>query len=1375
MDDRVTIQFDESGARVVSRNIDAIARSSHRAGDEVERLLKLIDRLGVKAPSVAPVADVLHRVEQASGAAVAGVNRATKSVDGLGRQAARAAQPVLLFQRILGLLGVGVVGRELVQMADTLQNLENRFTFVTGSAAGASSTINALGAIALRTRANFEEVGVVYTRTAFATKQLGLAQEDTLAFTEALNQAVILGGSSAVEAKAGLQQLSQALASNRLAGDELRSVLEQLPVVADAIGKRFGTTGAGLKALIQQDRDFVIGTKDIIAAILAEKENLDAAFAKTTPTIGQSFEQLRTATTLLVREFNQSTGTAESFARSISFIARNLGTLTVALGYATLALIAFNRQAINGAILTALGNLPRLSAAYLAVGRAIQFAHAQQVVFNRTAILATLAQIPVLLAAIGTAGSAGAVGVMALAGALGAVAAPIIAFLVVLYPVIKLMEILGRLAGNLATGKPIFENLFDKQIAQQAQDSKLLAEAQEQTVKAMQQQGEALDTLRGKVNPLQKEWTEYRDALNLVRQAEADGNISMRQKSDLLSRIEGQMNPLVTGHDELAASVKRLEDAEAKLARQQIANKNLGANIDLKPGEDVVRLAKFEVQSNVADELKEFQTLLDTFDPVAAGYKNLQTKLVGYTAAQRVGIISQAQLNYLIAQATVGSTDLAGDYATIKDRLDPLGAATRRHAKDTLILKAVYEVMKLTLANFPEKLEAIRLETQKLLGLLDVEFAKAKADIADPGGKGAKSADEFADKVKALRDELDPLGAATRKYAADLALLIEGNKKGILTDAQLAQTRVALDLSIRDARSPVHALTRAYEQELAVLNARTPAAKAMVAAQQEANKLMADGHVLSATFVVDRAKELQSLDSVAAAWKDYDDAVKSAQATLERFIRPKAITEFNKDMANVLETLKGADLKTARTGLLDDLLGSVDSGAKTQQARKDSLALLDMVQTIRTFFGQPIPKGRFDFLKQGIIDQAPTAAEALDKVLVKLNDERAALTEADPIKRETAKIVAELTTKYQELDAVAITPLVEGILRLTQADKDQIASLGRVQQMLGISADAAKHAALDFATLHEEMGRGQLTLDQYETGLLKLELAALKTDTTIQGGLRRGLIETQLDLMDLSKTAEDTVTGAFQSAEDSIVKLVETGKFAFKDSVSSILADLARLATQALFKELLNFGIQALGIATGGGGGTGYDLTGGSDISPTGGDFVRLGAATEGLPQGRLPSDFASIPSGLLTTLVTQTDMVEPLLKEISKKLDAPTLNDMFQMKLKEKIVGLLTPGAGFGGGLFGFERGGSFMVPGSGPPDSRTVAFRASPGERIDVSTRDQQRNGQGRGGMQINVQIHNTVSDRVQIRHEYDELRREFQLYIEENPERIKAGLRL
>ena len=52
-----------------------------------------------------------------------------------------------------------------------------------------------------------------------------------------------MSGATTQESRAALIQLGQAVASNRLGGDELRSILEQLPLVADYIAQEMTRMG----------------------------------------------------------------------------------------------------------------------------------------------------------------------------------------------------------------------------------------------------------------------------------------------------------------------------------------------------------------------------------------------------------------------------------------------------------------------------------------------------------------------------------------------------------------------------------------------------------------------------------------------------------------------------------------------------------------------------------------------------------------------------------------------------------------------------------------------------------------------------------------------------------------------------------------------------------------------------------------------------------------------------------------------------------------------------------------------------------------------------------------------------------------------------
>lgn len=201
--------------------------------------------------------------------------------------------------------------REMGQILDTYTNIQNRLKLVTANSAELTAVTKELFAISNDTRVSFESTATIYTRTAAATKELGLTQSQTLQFTKSLNQAVVLSGASAAEASAGLIQLSQGLASGTLRGDELRSVLEQLPAVADVIAKSLGVTRGELRKM-GEDGKITAGT--IIKAFAEAQKELDTKFAKTVPTIGQSFTLLKNRVIELTGELDKTSGASEKVA-----------------------------------------------------------------------------------------------------------------------------------------------------------------------------------------------------------------------------------------------------------------------------------------------------------------------------------------------------------------------------------------------------------------------------------------------------------------------------------------------------------------------------------------------------------------------------------------------------------------------------------------------------------------------------------------------------------------------------------------------------------------------------------------------------------------------------------------------------------------------------------------------------------------------------------------------------------------------------------------------------------------------------------------------------------------------------------------------------
>ena len=269
-----------------------------------------------------------------------------RNLEDIGGGARKSADAVDFLKRALVTLGAAVSARELIRLLDTYTNLQNRLRATGLEAQNLSAVYRELLNVSNSTRSSFEGSVELYSRLALSSKELGVSQRDLIDFTKSLNQAITLSGASATEAQAGLIQLSQGMASGTLRGDELRSVLEQLPAVADVIAKELGVTRGELRKM---GEDGKITAGIILDAFKNARGELEDRFGKTVPTIGQSFQVLKNNVVDLIGRMDEATGISALFSKSLLFISENLDTIAkVALSAAAgLALVGGTAAAIN--------------------------------------------------------------------------------------------------------------------------------------------------------------------------------------------------------------------------------------------------------------------------------------------------------------------------------------------------------------------------------------------------------------------------------------------------------------------------------------------------------------------------------------------------------------------------------------------------------------------------------------------------------------------------------------------------------------------------------------------------------------------------------------------------------------------------------------------------------------------------------------------------------------------------------------------------------------------------------------------------------------------------------------------------------------------
>ena len=112
------------------------------------------------------------------------------------------------------------------------------------------------------------EANVQLSRLIARLRPMGLSMQTIETAFAGFNTATILAGATASESAGAFLQLSQALGSGVLRGQELNSILEQAPLIAQAIATEMGTTVGALKKFGEEGQI----TSEIVIAALSRVE-----------------------------------------------------------------------------------------------------------------------------------------------------------------------------------------------------------------------------------------------------------------------------------------------------------------------------------------------------------------------------------------------------------------------------------------------------------------------------------------------------------------------------------------------------------------------------------------------------------------------------------------------------------------------------------------------------------------------------------------------------------------------------------------------------------------------------------------------------------------------------------------------------------------------------------------------------------------------------------------------------------------------------------------------------------------------------------------------------------------------------------------------
>jgi tape measure domain-containing protein len=151
---------------------------------------------------------------------------------------------------------------------------------------------------------------------------------ELIAFTELVNKAFLVGGSTPQEQKAAMYQLTQAMASGRLQGDEMRTIRESAPLIKKAIQNYMGLDDAAFK---EAQKNGEITAEVIKNAVFQKATEIENKFNELPITFGQAMTMA--GNSLLIGMDEIFTGISTSGVGMIQTLVENFDILAGILGY----------------------------------------------------------------------------------------------------------------------------------------------------------------------------------------------------------------------------------------------------------------------------------------------------------------------------------------------------------------------------------------------------------------------------------------------------------------------------------------------------------------------------------------------------------------------------------------------------------------------------------------------------------------------------------------------------------------------------------------------------------------------------------------------------------------------------------------------------------------------------------------------------------------------------------------------------------------------------------------------------------------------------------------------------------------------------------
>lgn len=184
---------------------------------------------------------------------------------------------------------LGGVGR-MLNWSDELSLTQSRLNLINDGTQTTIDLQNKLYQAAQRSRGSYDDMAKSVSKLGLLAGDAFKNNDEMIAFSEMMNKSFKVSGAGQQEISAATYQLTQAMAAGKLQGDEFRSIMENAPMLADAIAKYMGKSKGELRDLAAEGAI----TSDIIKnALFSAADDINAKYEQMPKTFGDAMNSIK--------------------------------------------------------------------------------------------------------------------------------------------------------------------------------------------------------------------------------------------------------------------------------------------------------------------------------------------------------------------------------------------------------------------------------------------------------------------------------------------------------------------------------------------------------------------------------------------------------------------------------------------------------------------------------------------------------------------------------------------------------------------------------------------------------------------------------------------------------------------------------------------------------------------------------------------------------------------------------------------------------------------------------------------------------------------------------------------------------------------------